>query len=158
MFGAVLAGSLGQERPASEPPARELERKAAQTRESWKSETITSVTDKSRQQERALRGPIYNLRVRAFCYANGRTTNRHVNSTLMPFPIYSERKRGHASRDKVQSEVYDVVTDIRPRLVAPHPRETRQTSSSRITSSARILSHRLCWCSAGYRSEGNMKQ
>lgn len=31
MFGAVLAGSMGQERPASEPPARELERKAAQT-------------------------------------------------------------------------------------------------------------------------------
>lgn len=27
MFGAVLAGSMGQERPASEPPARELERK-----------------------------------------------------------------------------------------------------------------------------------
>lgn len=156
MFGAVLAGSMGQERPASEPPARELERKAAQTRERGVIPSLLSLiraagNSNAHSEERS-------TYVCALCYANGRTTGRHAYSTLMSFLIYSGRKRCHGSRDKVQSEVYDVVTDIRPRLVAPHPRETRQTSSSRITSSARILSHRLCWCSAGYRSEGNMKQ
>ena len=61
----------------------------------------------------------------ALCYANGRTTDRHAHSALTPCPIYSRARICHGSRDKVQSEVYDVVTDSRPRLVAPHPRETR---------------------------------
>lgn len=64
--------------------------------------------------------------VGALCYANGRTTSRHAYNTLMPFPIYIGGRRCRVSRDKVQSEVYDVVTDKRPRLVAPHPRETMQ--------------------------------
>jgi len=128
MFGAVLAGSMGQERPASRPHVSLSV--SAQTRPRERSDTITSVTDKSRQQQRALRGTIYICC--ALCYANGRITGRHAYSTIiMPFLIYrgsSGRKRCHASRDKVQSEVDDVVTDIRPRLVAPHPREMRQNT------------------------------
>jgi hypothetical protein len=139
MFGAVLAGSMGQERPASRPHVS-LSASRADSRE--RSDTVTSVTDKSRQQQRAL-SEERSTYVCALCYANGRTTGRHAYSTLMSFLIYSRRKRCHGSRDKVQSEVYDVVTDGRPRLVAPHPRETRPTPSSRITSSARVLSHRL---------------
>jgi hypothetical protein len=142
MFGAVLAGSMGQERPASEPPARELERKqAAQTRERGVIPSLLSLiraagNSNAHSEERS-------TYVCALCYANGRTTGRHAYSTLMSFLIYSGCQTCHDSRDKVQSEVYDVVTDIRPRLVAPHPRETRQTPSCRITSSTRILSHRL---------------
>ena len=125
MFGAVLAGSMGQERPASRPHVSLSV--SAQTRPRERSDTITSVTDKSRQQQRALRGTIYICC--ALCYANGRTTSRHAYSTIiMSFLIYSGRKRCRVSRDKVQSEVYDVVTDIRPRLVAPHPREMRQNT------------------------------
>jgi hypothetical protein len=55
---------------------------------------------------------------------DGLLTGMHAYSALMPLPIYSRERTCHASRDKVQSEVYDVVTDSRPPLVAPHPRET----------------------------------
>lgn len=129
---------------SSEPPARELERKAAQTRKRGVMPSLLSLisagNSNAHSKERS-------TSVCALGCANGRATGRHAYSTLTSFLIYSGHKRCHGSRDKVQSEVYDVVTDRRPRLVAPHPRETRQTPSSPITSSARMLCHRLCWSS-----------
>lgn len=97
---------------------------------------------------RALREWIYMMYVRALCYANGRTTDRHVHSALTPCPIYSRASRAricHGSRDKVQSEVYDVVTDTPPRLVAPHPRETRHEHHRPVAPHSPVsLYHRLC--------------
>ena len=59
MFGAVLAGKHGPG-TSSEPPARERREPRRLEREDG-SDTITSVTDKSRQQQRALREWIYDV-------------------------------------------------------------------------------------------------
>lgn len=130
MFGAVLAGSMGQERTSSEPPpARE---QAAQTRERGIVRGIPSILSLIRAGNSNAHSEERSTYVGALhYYANGRTTSRPPYSASMPFPIICRRgRRCHVSRDKVQPEVYDVVTDTRPRLVAllPLARETRKNT------------------------------